>query len=97
MFAENRRAIVIVASIAPYDKWVRLTRQRSYYIGEHIVRQPAYAAVGGLTRPHPVTRRVPARSTTRALAPVVPNRKEGASLTDREVRLPLGGCGSIGI
>src|SRR5438105_5340629 len=89
---EDRSAIVVIAYVAPYDERIALRWQRTDYVRERIVRQPAQAVVGGLARPHPVTRRgwvTILAVAVGALPRVIPCREEGAGWADRKVRLPL--------
>src|SRR6516162_8643154 len=100
MFREYRRAVVVVARIRGLYPGVRLRRKRSDYVRQRIVRQPAHATVVGLARPHPVTGSgwVTIRAVgASGLACIIPRRKQGASGADRQVRLPLRTCRSIGV
>src|SRR5436190_1952508 len=98
MFGGCCRAVVVIARVARYNRWVRLPRQRTHYVRKRIVRQPTHTIVVGLARPHPVTGdvRVTFRAT-RALARIVPRRQQSARRADRQVRHPLRTSRGIGI
>src|SRR4029077_18925072 len=92
MLGQQRSAVVVVARVAPHDVRVALCWQRTDYIRQRIVRQPAQAVVVGLARPHPVTGTgwgTILAVGVEALARVIPRRQQRASRADRQVRLPL--------
>ena len=93
-------AVVVVACIRRLDRRVRLSRERTNHVREHVVRQPTYAVVVGLPRPHSVARaaRVAIGAVgISAFAGVIPRREEGARWADRKVGLPIRTIGGIGV
>src|SRR5262249_55587677 len=98
MLGEQRRAIVVVASVIAEDERVLLRRQGCDYVRKHIVRQPVRAIVVGLARPHPVARNslIPLGAVG-GLPGIIPDGEEGASLADRKVRFQIRTASGISV
>ena len=98
MLGRCRGTVVVVPRIARYDERVRLRRQWTDYVREHVVSQPGNPVVGRLAPPHPVAGngRVTLLAAG-ALACVIPGGEEGATRADRKIGLPLRTGSSIGV